>query len=142
MCPALKTWDLGATQTSEQAIIPQASGAEVGRGQSPRRHIVGEESNPICQGLEGSQKQWRLTAEQKAADNTCLPPLWVWGCTHLGVCLGVEERQGENVCVPQPGSTRPLVTKYRTLGTSRQGAWIPVSTLRRRLTHFPSILTV
>lgn len=92
MCPALKSQDPGGAQTSEQAIIPQVSGAGRGWRQAPRRHTAGEEADPICQGLEGLQKLEELTTESKGCrgeDNMCVPQLWVWGYMHLGVCLGM-----------------------------------------------------
>ena len=53
--PALNSHDPGGTQTSEQAIVPQVSGAEKGWGQAQRRYTA-EGTNSIRQGMEESQK--------------------------------------------------------------------------------------
>ena len=45
---------------------------------------MGEETDPICQGLEGSQKQQKLIADHcRDEDNVCLSSLWMW--RHLSV---------------------------------------------------------
>ena len=132
------------TKTSKQAIIPWVSGAEGCWGLVLRKH-TGEATDPICQGLKGSQKQWKLITDQRATGMKITCACLVFRCRgNVPKCVSGDGKRGKEKAhiYPTARENKPFRNNVQKAWGSRWTPELSVSTLTRQLTHLLSVLTV
>lgn len=127
------------TETSKQAIIPWVSEAEGCWGLVLRKH-TGEATDPICQGLEGSQKQWKLTTDQRATGMKITCACLVFGCRgNVPKCVSGDGKRGKEKAhiYPTARENKPFRNNVQKAWGSRWNTWI-ISFHSHKTTHSPS----